>query len=90
MDKPISSKPKNKQYIKYTIGLIGLIGFSGAIVFASNGTSSGKVYNVEASSLVISKVSQGKFSEYLPLRGIVEPEETVFIDAIDGGRVEQV
>ena len=90
MDKPISSKRQKKQYLKYVIGLAGLVGLYGAIVFASNGTDSGKTYNVAASSLVVSTVSQGQFSEYLPLRGLVEPEETIFIDAIDGGRVEQV
>ncbi|MEW6981240.1 efflux RND transporter periplasmic adaptor subunit [Colwelliaceae bacterium 6471] len=90
MDKPISTKSNNSQYLKYGIGLISLISLSGAIVFASNDTSSGKVYNVEANSLVVSTVFQGQFSEYVPLRGLVEPEETIFIDAIDGGLVEQV
>ena len=39
---------------------------------------------------MISQVVQAEFIEYLPLRGIVEPEDTIFIDAIDGGRVEEI
>lgn len=91
MDRPISTKKtNNKAYIKYAVGLLSIVGVGAAFVFASTDNVSGKVYNLAASSLAVSTVSQAQFSEYLPLRGIVEPEETVFIDAIDGGRVEQV
>lgn len=61
-------------------------------VYAVNNASntSGKTYNLASRNIVISRVEQAQFTEYLPLRGVVEPEDTVFIDAIDGGRVEQV
>lgn len=91
MDRPISiKKAKNKAYIKYAVGALSIVSVGAAFVFASTDNVSGKVYNLAANSLAISTVTQAQFSEYLPLRGIVEPEETVFIDAIDGGRVEQV
>lgn len=91
MDRPISiKKANNKAYIKYAVGVLSIVSVGAAFVFASTDNVSGKVYNLAASSLAVSTVSQAQFSEYLPLRGIVEPEETVFIDAIDGGRVEQV
>ena len=45
---------------------------------------------VEAARLTISTVSQGRFDDFLPLRARVEPSLTVFLDAVEGGRVERV
>jgi len=91
MDKPINKKAAKTNYKKALFILLALAAAS--VVYAttsSNPSSSGKTYNVSAQNLVISKVAQAQFAEYLPLRGIVEPEDTIFIDAIDGGRVEEV
>ena len=45
---------------------------------------------VETSRLTISTVTQFRFDDFLPLRARVEPSVTVFLDAVEGGRVEQV
>jgi HlyD family secretion protein len=45
---------------------------------------------VPASRLTISTVTQGRFDDFLPLRARVEPLVTVYLDAVEGGRVEQV
>ena len=45
---------------------------------------------VEASRLQISQVRNGTFEDFLPLRGKVTPLVTVYLDAVEGGRVEQV
>ena len=45
---------------------------------------------VEASRLTISTVERGRFDDFLPLRARVEPLVTVYLDAVEGGRVEQV
>jgi len=45
---------------------------------------------VAASRLTISEVKQGRFDDFLPLRARVEPLVTVYLDAVEGGRVEQV
>ncbi|CAA9497185.1 MAG: hypothetical protein AVDCRST_MAG44-536 [uncultured Sphingomonas sp.] len=39
--------------------------------------------------LTISPVTQGTFEDFLPLRARVTPLVTVFLDAVEGGRVEQ-
>jgi len=90
MDKPISKKTNKAVYKKilYTVLACGLAGAGYAGIYTSS--TSGKTYNVSTKNLVISTVSQAQFTEYLPLRGIVEPEDTIFIDAIDGGRVEEI
>jgi HlyD family secretion protein len=45
---------------------------------------------VPVARLTISTVSQGRFDDFLPLRARVEPSLTVFLDAVEGGRVERV
>ena len=45
---------------------------------------------VEAARLTISPVTQGRFDDFLPLRARVEPLVTVYLDAVEGGRVERI
>lgn len=40
--------------------------------------------------LVISSVEPGSFHDYIPITGNVQPRETVYLDAIDGGQVVEV
>ena len=44
---------------------------------------------VPADRLTISVVSSGTFDDFIPLRGTVAPLNTVFLDAVEGGRVER-
>jgi len=46
--------------------------------------------SVESRRLTISTVSRGQFDDFIPLRGRVTPSLTVFLDAVEGGRVERV
>jgi len=50
----------------------------------------GNSQTVDAARLTISKVTQGRFDDFLPLRAQVQPSQTVFLDAVEGGRVERV
>jgi HlyD family secretion protein len=45
---------------------------------------------VPASRLTISTAQRGRFDDFLPLRARVEPSLTVYLDAVEGGRVERV
>jgi len=93
MDKPLVNTTKKKHQGKYLFAALSISLFIGVFVFTQSNatlTTSGKNYNVATNNLVISTIEQAEFAEYLPLRGVVEPEKTIFIDAIDGGRVEEV
>ena len=93
MDKPLVKKTKKKYQTKYIFAGLSTSAFIVFFAFSQSNASlsnSGKNYNVAANNLVISTIKQAEFAEYLPLRGVVEPEKTIFIDAIDGGRVEEV
>ena len=46
--------------------------------------------NVERDRLTISTVESGPFQEYIPVRGMVLPLHTVYLDALESGQVEQV
>lgn len=56
-------------------------------LFAGSGQ---KTVRVPKAQLTISAVEQGIFHDLIPLRARVEPRETVYVDAIDGGSIDRV
>jgi len=50
----------------------------------------GRALKVQNDRIVVSTVSVGEFDDYIPVRGQVTPLKTVFLDAIEGGRVEAI
>jgi len=50
----------------------------------------GRSLNVNAQRIVVSTATVGVFEDFVPLRGRLVPSSTVYLDAIEGGRVEQV
>lgn len=50
----------------------------------------GRALKVQNDRVVISTVNFGEFDDYIPVRGQVAPLKTVFLDAIEGGRVEAI
>lgn len=44
--------------------------------------------NVDFDKISISTVEEGDFQEYIPVTGTVLPIKTIYLDAIEGGRVE--
>lgn len=47
-------------------------------------------YNVDSSRLTIDEVVFDVFQDYITEQGVVEPIQTIFIDAVEGGRVEEI
>jgi HlyD family secretion protein len=50
----------------------------------------GRSLSVDSQRVMISDVTVGTFEDFIPLRGRLMPRSTVYLDAIEGGRVEQV
>jgi len=50
----------------------------------------GRSLSVDSQKITVSTVTRGTFEDYIPLRGRLVPRSTVYLDAIEGGRVEQV
>ena len=47
-------------------------------------------FTLDGQRIRIAEVARGVYEDYIPLRASVEPERTVYLDAIEGGRVEGV
>lgn len=45
--------------------------------------------NIDAERLMISEVKMGRFQEYIPVIGTIQPLTTIYLDALEGGRVEE-
>ncbi len=52
-------------------------------------TRGGNKLSVETDRLTVSEVTKGKFQENIPVNGVVLPQTTIYLDAIEGGRVEE-
>ena len=60
------------------------------IVFWYFKPDGGRALKVQNDRIVVSTVSSGEFDDYIPVRGQVAPLKTVFLEAIEGGRVDAV
>lgn len=50
----------------------------------------GRSLSVNSQRISVSTASLGTFEDFIPLRGRLVPRSTVFLDAIEGGRVEEI
>ena len=87
MDRVVEKKGLTKRAKLMIGGAAATLGIAGFLTFAP---VSGNSQTVEASRVTVSTVSKGVFEDFLPLRGRVTPSLTVFLDAVEGGRVESV
>ena len=56
--------------------------------FMLSGTG-GRSLVVDTARIAIAEVRPGVFEDFIPIRGRVTPRSTVYLDAIEGGRVEE-
>jgi HlyD family secretion protein len=49
-----------------------------------------RAIRVAAASVTVARVSQDTFHDFIPLRGKVVPMNTVYLDALEGGRVDRI
>lgn len=61
-----------------------------ALFTVATGFSFEKSYRTASSSLNIASARRGIFEDYVPLRAHIAPQNTVFLDATEGGKVEKV
>ena len=87
MDEKIENPGKKWKYI--SLGAAALIVLA-AVIWAIMSLSGDRSFRVPSDTLTISKVTTGIFEDYIPIRGRIVPRTTVFLDAIEGGRVDNV
>ena len=87
MDKPI---PKKKGIRKKHIGYAALAIAMVVLIYMAFFADRTSTYKVEKDKLIIETVTEGQFNDYITVPGTVEPISTIFLDAQEGGRVEEI
>ena len=82
IEKKKGLRPKHYGYM--AIGLLVL--FVGYQLLFKNSVST---FRTEKDKLSIAEVTQGKFDDYITINGNVAPIATIYMDAYEGGRVEE-
>lgn len=95
LDQPRSGGAMDRVVARRTLPLRAKIalGAMGAVTLLGLGwyyMPQGDSQTVPADRIIVSTVTQGRFDDFLPLRARVTPLITVYLDAIEGGRVEEV
>lgn len=86
VDRQIEKKTWNRKRLLTIAGVAGLaLLVAGSIYF----TSGKAKLNVDAERITISEVKKGPFQEFIPVNGVVLPVTTIYLDAVEGGRVEE-
>ena len=91
MDTPVEQRFWQKWPLGARVGAVvaGVVVFvltMIALIFGDNMRS----VRVPTAQLTIAAVEQGVFHDLIPLRAKVVPRDTIYLDAIEGGRVEKV
>ncbi len=87
MDRIIENKAKKRRRILWILLSILLVSVIVYLLFFSDHSSK---LNVQQDKLTISDVIEAEFLDYMTATGNVEPLTTVYLDAVEGGRVEKI
>ncbi len=69
-------------------GVVAAVVAVGLLVWTASDQSTS--YTLDGQRIRLAKVTTGVYEDFIPLRASVEPERTVYLDAIEGGRVEAI
>ena len=87
MDRRVERKTPPWRYAGFGALALLLLAFAWWFVDTLLG---GRSLSVDSQRVTVSNVTVGTFEDFIPLRGRLMPRSTVFLDAIEGGRVERV
>jgi len=86
MDKVIEKKKGFRmKHLLWGLGIVILLFF--VIKLIKDGKTS--VFRAEADKITISTVEENIFNDYITVTGQVEPITTIYLDAVEGGRVSE-
>ena len=86
MDVPIQKKKFPKQKVALLGGVLLVIVF---VIYVMVQTSGGSKLSVQKERISIHTINKDAFQENIPVSGIVLPIKTIYLDALEGGRVEE-
>ncbi len=86
MDRVIKKKKWGRKRLLTIGGIAALV----VLIVASFYFTSGKSkLNVNTDRISISEVTKGSFQEFIAVNGVVLPVTTIYLDAVEGGRLEE-
>ncbi|MBN2136003.1 MAG: efflux RND transporter periplasmic adaptor subunit [Acidobacteria bacterium] len=86
MDKVIERKKWTPKKIGSLVGALVIVILLLMAIFGVNESS----LKVKAERLTISTVAKDRFQEFIPITGTVTPQQTMYMDAVEGGTVEEI
>ncbi len=86
MDRVLAKKKWSKKRILTIAAILGVVGLAAASYYFTSGKSR---LNVDTERISISEVKSGPFQETIPVNGVVLPITSIYLDAVEGGRVEE-
>ncbi|WMS87337.1 efflux RND transporter periplasmic adaptor subunit [Pleionea litopenaei] len=89
MDRKIERTKKNILLRKPSIIIASALAIV-LIYISVDAFSSSRSQQVDKRSILINQVQQGAFVDSINVRGLITPKTTVYLDAVSGGRVEEI
>jgi len=86
VDRVIAKKKWTTKRLLTIGGITALVLLIGSSYYFTSGKSK---LNVDTERITISEVKNGPFQEFIPVNGVVMPITTIYLDANEGGRVDQ-
>jgi HlyD family secretion protein len=87
MDIILEKKRFSAKRIRLMVGVVLLVALIIFVIFSTGGNSK---LNVNMERISISEITEGVFQENIPVSGVVLPITTIYLDALEGGRVEEI
>ncbi|MES2328925.1 MAG: efflux RND transporter periplasmic adaptor subunit [Bacteroidota bacterium] len=86
MDRVIQKKKWSTKRIITIVLVVGIIALIAGAYYYTSGNSK---LNVETDRITISEVKKGPYKDAIPVNGVVLPVTSIYLDATEGGRVEE-
>jgi HlyD family secretion protein len=86
MDRKIERKTPLSTKLGYAAAALLVLAFAWWFI---NTLMNGRSLTVNSQRISVSPATVGTFEDFIPLRGRLVPRSTVYLDAIEGGRVEE-
>ena len=86
MDRVIEKKKWSLKRILTIAGIVGIVALIAGSYYFTSGKSR---LNVDTERITISEITKGNFKDQIPVNGIVLTLTTIYLDALEGGRVEE-
>lgn len=78
------------RWLRWRWPAAGVLLVAGLALIAGHAPAPGSTQTVVADRLTVAAVARGEFIDDLPVRATVQPLNSVYLDAVEGGRVERV